>query len=172
VIAARAVVVGAVTTVTSLVAVGAVLPAGLAILAGNGIPVPAVPVLTGARVVVGVAVVLGLCAVLAFGLGGWLRRGWAAIVTGLFLVAVPYAVATVPLLPDVVSGWLLRLTPAAGFAIKQTVVEYPQVTAHYAPSAGYFPLPWWAGLAVLCGYVVVVLRMALRRTVAAATDWR
>jgi hypothetical protein len=34
------------------------------------------------------------------------------------------------------------------------------VTAHYAPSAGYFPLPWWAGFAVLCTYTAVVIWMA------------
>ncbi|GGM23864.1 hypothetical protein GCM10011608_05820 [Micromonospora sonchi] len=50
--------------------------------------------------------------------------------------------------------------------------EFPQVTAHYAPSAGYFPLPWWAGLAVLCMYTVIVMRMAAGRKQAADTDWR
>jgi hypothetical protein len=172
VIAARAAVVGAATFVTGLVAVGVVLPVGIAILTGNGIPVSPVPVLTGARVTIGLAVVLGLCAVLAYGLGGWLRRGWAAILIGLSLVALPYAVTAFPLLPDAVSEWLLRLTPAAGFAVQQTMVEYPQVTAHYAPSAGYFPLPWWAGLALLCAYTVIVMRMALGRKPAANTDWR
>jgi hypothetical protein len=90
----------------------------------------------------------------------WLRRGWAAILIGLALVAVPYAVTAVPLLPDEIADWLLGLTPAAGFAVKQTVVEHPQVTAHYAPSAGYFPLPGWAGFAVLCAYTALVLWLA------------
>ena len=141
VIAVRAAVVGSATFVTGLLAVA--------------------PLLTGVRVTVGVAAVLALCAVLSYGLGVWLRRGWAAILVGLALVAVPYAVTAVPLLPDVVAEWLLRLTPAAGFAVKQTVVEYPQVTAHYAPSAGYFPLPGWAGFAVLCAYTALVLWPAL-----------
>jgi hypothetical protein len=43
------------------------------------------------------------------------------------------------------------------------MTEYPQVIAHHAPSTGYFPLPWWAGLAVLCAYTAIVVRMALRR---------
>lgn len=72
----------------------------------------------------------------------------------------PYAVTTVPLLPDAVAEWLLRLTPAGGFAVQQTSVEYPQVTAHYAPSTGYFPLPWWAGPALAGAYSAVVLRIA------------
>lgn len=172
VIAARAAVVGAASFVTGLLAVGVVLPVGTAILKGNGIPVQPLPVLTGARVIVGVAAVLGLCAVVAYGLGGWLRRGWAAILVALSLVALPYTVTALPLLPDAVSAWLLRLTPAAGFAVQQTMVEYPQVTAHYAPSAGYFPLPGWAGLAVLFAYTLIVMRMALGRKPAADTDWR
>jgi len=171
VITAQAAVVGAATFVTGLIAVGIVLPAGVAILESNGIPTP-LPPLTGARVIVGVAAVLALCSVLSFGLGVWLRRGWAAILVAMSLVAVPYAVTALPLLPDPVSEWLLRLTPAAGFAVKQTMVEYPQVTAHYAPSAGFFPLPGWAGLAVLCAYTAIVLWMALGSRPAANADWR
>ena len=102
-----------------------------------------------------------------------LRRGWAAILAALALIAVPYAVATLPLLPDAVAQWLLRLTPAAAFAVKQTLVEYPQVIAHYAPSAGYFPLPGWAGLAVLGAYTLAVLWAAVGRTPAGrGMDWR
>ncbi|MEV6034862.1 hypothetical protein AB0L65_27165 [Nonomuraea sp. NPDC052116] len=156
-------------------AVGVVVPAGTAILKGNGILVP-VSMPTGARVVAGLAVVLALCAVLAFGLGLRLRRGWTAILIGLSSIALPYTVATLPLPPDPVSEWLLRLTPAAGFAVQQTMTEYAQVTAHYAPSAGYFPLPWWAGLAVLGAYTVIIMGIvmwiAVGRKPIADTDWR
>jgi hypothetical protein len=152
VIAARAAVVGVAVLVTGLVAVA--VPVGVAMtVAATSLP-------TGVRVVVGVAAALALCSVLSYGLGVWLRRGWAAILVGLALVAVPYAVTAVPLLPDTVAEWLLRLTPAAGFAVKQTIVEHPQVTAHYAPSAGYFPLPGWAGFAVLCAYAALVMWFA------------
>ncbi|GHH31724.1 hypothetical protein [Lentzea cavernae] len=144
VVAVRAAVIGSTAFVTGLVAAGVVVA---------GAP----SLWTGVRVVVGVATALALCAVLSYGLGVRLRRGWVAITAGLVLIAVPHAVTAVPLLPDAVAEWLLRLTPAAGFAVKQTVVEYPQVVAHYAPSAGYFPLPGWAGLAVLAGYAVVVM---------------
>ncbi len=161
VVAARApygpVLVGAAGFVTGLVGVGVVLPVGLAILASKDVPVPPLPLLTGVRVVLGAAVALGLCAVFANGLGAWLRRRWLAIVVAVTLVAVPYALTALPLLPDSVADWLLRLTPAAGFAVLQTAVEYPQVTAHYAPSSGYFPLPWWAGLTVLAAYALAVM---------------
>ncbi|GAA1661586.1 hypothetical protein GCM10009733_069090 [Nonomuraea maheshkhaliensis] len=164
VIAARALVVAGAVFVTGLVAVGVVLPVGLEIMKGNGIVVPPLPVPTGVRVITGLATVLALCAVVAYGLGVLLRRGWTALVAGLSLIALPYVVTAFPLLPDAVSDWLLRLTPAAGFAVKQTLVEYPQVTQHYAPSAGYFPLPWPAGLALLCAYALIVLLLATRRT--------
>jgi hypothetical protein len=163
VVAVRAAVVATATLVTGLVAIGIVLPLSVAILRGNGIPVVPVPVLTGAGVVVGVAAVLALCALLAYGLGVWLRRAWAATLIALSLTALPYTLTAFPLLPDAVADWLLRLTPAAGFAVKQTAVEYPQVIAHYAPSAGYFPLPGWAGLLVLGGYTIAVGWLAFRR---------
>ncbi|GAA4580029.1 hypothetical protein GCM10023194_07180 [Planotetraspora phitsanulokensis] len=172
VIVARALVVAGANFVTGLVAVGIVLPAGIASLKGNGIVVPSLPVLTGARVIVGLAAVLALCAVVAYGLGVRLHRGWSAILIGVSLIALPYAVTAFPLLPDAVSDWLLQLTPAAGFAVKQTTVEYPQVTEHYAPSAGYFPLPWWAGLTLLCAYTVISMLIAVDRKQAEKTDWR
>jgi hypothetical protein len=155
--------VGSATFLAGLIGSGVALPAGAAILHGNGIPVQAISVLTGVRVIAGVAAALALCGVLAFGLGRLLRRGWAAVLVSLVLVGVPYVVTAVPLLPDALSEWLLRVTPAAGFAVKQTAIEYPQVVAHYSPSAGYFPLPAWAGFAVLLGYTLLVAWIAGRR---------
>ncbi|MFI1715064.1 hypothetical protein [Streptomyces litmocidini] len=162
-LAAKAVVLAAVTFVTGLLAVGVTVPVGAAILKGNGIPVHGVSALTGARVVVGTAAVLALSAVLALALGALLRRAWAAVAVAVLTVALPYAAASTPLFPDDVSEWLLRVTPAAGFATQQTLVAYPQVVAHYAPSTGYFPLPWWAGAGVLGVYAAVLLGLALRR---------
>ncbi|WP_218011045.1 DUF1349 domain-containing protein [Herbidospora mongoliensis] len=170
VIAARATILGAATFATGLVAVGILVPTGMAILKGNGIAVSPPPFLTGTRVVAGLAVALALCAILTFGLGLRLRRGWTAILIGLSLIALPYTIATLPLLPDPFSQWLLRLTPAAGFAVQQTMTEYPHVTAHYAPSAGYFPLPWWAGLALLGAYTLIVMWIALGRKPVADTE--
>lgn len=162
-LAAKAAVVGAAAFVTGLIAVSVTIVAGKAILEGNGIEVLPVSALTGIRVVAGVAAALALAAVLALALGSLLRRGWAAILAAVSVIALPYAVSALPLLPDGVAQWLLRLTPAAGFAVQQTLVRYPQVVAHYAPSAGYFPLPVWAGFAVLCAYTLVTLTVALRR---------
>ncbi|MEJ3744585.1 hypothetical protein WEI85_14980 [Actinomycetes bacterium KLBMP 9797] len=142
---------------TGLVAAGITVPLGAAVLGANGVGVHPVSVLTGVRVVVGVAVLFALAAGFVIGLRALLRRTWLAVLVGIATVVVPYLLAALPLLPDGVSDWLLRITPAAGFAVLQTVREYPQVLAHYAPSAGYFPLPWWAGLAVLFGFAAAAL---------------
>lgn len=169
---ADAVVVAGAGFVTGLVAVGVTLPASLAVLAANEVPVQSIGMLTGVRVALGLAVVLALCAVIAYALGRLLKRGWLAALAAVAVIALPYAVTAFPFLPDEVARWLLRLTPAAGFAVQQTAVEYPQVTAHFAPSAGYFPLPGWAGLAVLCAYTLVILAVVSRTQGGRATDFR
>ncbi|MFF8377880.1 hypothetical protein ACF07V_17350 [Streptomyces sp. NPDC015661] len=160
---AKAIVVAGVTLVTGLLAIGIVMPVGVTILKGNGIPVLGVSVLTGVRVVLGTAAALALAAVLALAVGALLRRARVAIPVAVLAIAVPYVVTSFPLLADGLSQWLLRLTPAAGFAVQQSLVAHPQVVAHYAPSTGYFPLPWWAGVGVLGVYTVILLGLALRR---------
>ncbi|MEW2167192.1 hypothetical protein AB0912_29960 [Streptomyces sp. NPDC007084] len=175
---AKAAVVGTVTFVTGLLATAIVIPVGVAVLKGNGVSVTGATTLTGVRVVVGTAAVLALAAVLAFALATLLRRTRLAILVTVLTIALPYAVTSFPLLPDTLSRGLLRITPAAGFATQQTLVAYQQVTAHYAPSAGYFPLPWWAGIAVLCAYAAAFLGLALSRlprgdkTAAQPVAWR
>ena len=59
------------------------------------------------------------------------------------------------------ADWLLRLTPAAAFAVQQTLVQYPQVTNTYTAAYGYYPLPPWAGLAVLCAWAALALGLAV-----------
>jgi len=168
---ARAGVVGAVSFVVGLVAAAVVVPVGSAVLRANGGVVLPVPWPVVLRVVVGVGVVAAATAVLAFAAAVLLRRAWAAVLVVVAVLLVPYSVAVVPLLPDEVARWLLRVTPAAGFAVAQTAEEFPQVVAHYAPSTGYFPLPWWAGLLVLCGYTAAAFGLAFRRhSAATSTD--
>lgn len=158
-LAARALVVGAVAFLAGLVSATVVVAAGPNVLRANSLGVIPVSALTGLRVVTGVAALLAVAAVLALALGALLRRTWAAILVAISTVVLPYLLAVLPLLPDDTARWLLRLTPAAGFAAVQTMYEYPQVVAHYAPSAGYYPLAWWAGLAVLCGYATAALAL-------------
>ena len=73
----------------------------------------------------------------------------------------PYILGVASVLPVGASDWLLRITPAAAFAVQQATPQYPQVTALYSPSSGYFPLAPWAGFAVLCGYAALALGLAV-----------
>ncbi|MET1071308.1 MAG: hypothetical protein ABWY11_01545 [Umezawaea sp.] len=159
----RAAVVGAVSFASGLVAAAVVIPLGSAVVDANGgatLPTPFPVVL---RVVLGVGVLAAATAVLALAAAALLRSRWAAVLAVGVAVVVTYALAVLSLLPDEVTRWLLRVTPAAGFAVQQTVQEFPQVLGQYAPSTGYYPLPWWAGLLVLCGYAAAALGLAVRR---------
>lgn len=169
VLAAKAIVLGAVTFVAGLVAAAVVVPLGVQILLGNGNDVLPVTLLTKLRVVVGTAALLALFAILALALGALFRRRFAAIAAAIAVIVVPYVVAIALVLPGSASQWeqrlsasrwLLRLTPAAGFANQQSIPEYAHVIGPYTPACGYYPLPPWAGFAVLCGYTALALGLA------------
>jgi len=171
VLAAKAIVVGAVTFAAGLAATAVVIPVGEHLLRGHGNFIVPVTGVTLARVMTGTAAMLALTAVLALAAGTVLRRGAAAITVVIMATVLPYLLAAgLPVLPAGVAGWLLRVTPAAGFAVEQTVTQYPQVSQAYTPFNGYYPLAPWAGLAVLAGYAALALAAAawlLRRRDAA-----
>jgi len=156
-LAVRALLVGMVGGAVGLLAAGIAVPVGVAVLRAGGNPVLFTPFTTVLRLIVGVAVLHSLAAVFAVALALRVRRAalWAPVA-----LVVPYVLATVPLLPDPVADALLIATPAAGFAAQQAVVEYGHATAHYAPLMGYFPVPWWVGLAVLGTYALAALAFA------------
>ncbi|WP_433359048.1 hypothetical protein [Streptosporangium sp. CA-115845] len=119
--------------------------------------------LTELRVIAGVAALLAVAAVFALALGALFGNSAAAVTVAIAVIAVPHLLATTSVLPVGAAQWLLRLTPAAGFAVQQSIPEYPQVLAHYAPSAGYYPLAPRAGLAVFCAYAASALGLAVFR---------
>ncbi|MEU1735615.1 ABC transporter permease subunit [Streptosporangium sp. NPDC020145] len=162
-LAAKALALGLVTFAAALPAGAITFTVGGRILRGNGNAVLPVPLLTQVRIVVGMAVLFALAAVLALALGALLRRSVAAVVTAITVIVVPHVLATTSVLPDSAAQWLLRLTPAAGFATQQSVPQYAHVLGHYAPIAGFYPLPPWAGLAVLAGYTALALGLAVLR---------
>jgi len=84
-----------------------------------------------------------------------------AITIAVVIVIVPFLLSAARIVPAGVGAWLLRLTPAAGLAIEQSIPRYPQVTTVTAPVQGYYPLSPYAGLAVLCLWVVAALALAL-----------
>jgi ABC-type transport system involved in multi-copper enzyme maturation permease subunit len=160
VLVAKAVVIGTVTFVAGLITAGLTIPLGTRILRANGNYILPVTPLTGLRVIVGSAALLAVAAVFTLALGALFRRSVAAVTTVIVVIVLPYILATTSVLPVGAGQWLLRLTPAAGFAIQQSIPEYPQVIGHYAPQMGYYPLAPWAGFAVFCGYAALALGLA------------
>jgi ABC-type transport system involved in multi-copper enzyme maturation permease subunit len=163
VLVAKAVVIGSVTFAAGLVATGLALPLCVRILRANGAQIAPLTVLTGAQVIAGTAGILAGAAVLALALGALVRRSAAAVTAVILAVVLPYFVAVTSAAPTSVAQWLLRVTPAAAFAVQQTGRPYPFVDGPYTPSNGYFPLTPWLGLAVLCGYAAIALGLAVRR---------
>jgi ABC-type transport system involved in multi-copper enzyme maturation permease subunit len=161
VLATKAVVLGAVAFVAGLAAAVVAVPLGARILRANGGHLDPVSSLTQLRVVAGTAALLAVAAVLALAVGTVLRRSVAAVSAVIVAMVLPYVLAVASVLPTGTAGWLLRLTPAAAFAVQQSLHQYPQVTAAYTPQAGYYPLAPWAGFAVLCGYAALALGLAV-----------
>ncbi len=161
VLAAKAVVIGAVAFVTGLVAAVISIAVGVPKEENQGQVLLTTPVLTDVRVIVGTAAMLALAAVFAVALGAILRRSAAAITIAVVIVVMPFLLTALNVLPAGVGDWLLRLTPAAGLAIEQSIPRYAQVTTVTSPVRGYYPLSPYAGLAVLCLWAAAGLALAL-----------
>jgi ABC-type transport system involved in multi-copper enzyme maturation permease subunit len=162
VLAAKAIVLAAVTFVAALIACAIALPLGSHLLRAQGVAMNPISAPTELRIVIGTAAVLAATAVIAVALGTVFRRGAATVATAIVLVVVPWFLAIAgPTLPGAVADWLARIFPAAAFAVQQTFREYPQVTAAYTPGNGFFPLPPLAGFAVLCAWTVGALWLAM-----------
>jgi ABC-type transport system involved in multi-copper enzyme maturation permease subunit len=161
VLAAKAVVIGAVAFAAGLVAAAVSIFVGVPREENNGEVLLHASALTEVRVVVGVAAVLGLSAVIAVALGAILRRSAAAITVSVLIVVMPFLLTVLNVVPAGIGDWLLRLTPAAGLAIEQSVPRYSQVYTTINPIQGYWPLSPYAGFGVLCLWALGFLALAL-----------
>jgi ABC-type transport system involved in multi-copper enzyme maturation permease subunit len=159
VLAAKAVVIGLVAFVVGLAASILAVWLGLPKERAQGQYVLPVSTLTEVRVIVGTAAFVAITAVLAVAIGAILRRGAAAVTTVIVAIVLPFLLS-VTVLPTSVANWMLRLSPAAGLAIQQSIPNYPQVSSNASANAGVYPLAPWAGFAVLCGYAAVALIVA------------
>ena len=159
-LAAKAVVIGAVAFVVGLAAAAIALPIGEKILRSNGNDIYPTSAATDVRVAIGTAALFAVAAVLSLALGAVLRRSLGAVAAVVVLLVLPYLLAVGNALPVSAANWLLRVTPAAAFAIQQSIPQYSQVSFAYTPSAGYFPLAPWAGFAVLAVWTAVALAFA------------
>lgn len=157
VLAAKAIVVGCVVFVVGLAASALTMWFVDKLRRNNGTYIAPASSLTEIRVIVGTAALLAVASVFALAIGTILRRSAPAIAAVISLVVLPYilAVSSVGALQ-----WLLRVTPAAGFAVQQTLHQYPQVDGVYVASAGYFPLSPWQGFGVLLGWTALALALA------------
>jgi ABC-type transport system involved in multi-copper enzyme maturation permease subunit len=160
VLAAKAVVIASVTFAAGLAASVIAVVVGVRLSRDQGVFVFPVSWLTWLRVVAGTAALLAVAAVLALALGTMLRRSAAAVTAAIVAIVVPFVLGVAEVLPFGAAEWLLRVTPAAAFAIQQSAPEYSQVTASYTPPT-FFPLSPSAGFGVLCGYAVLALGLAV-----------
>jgi len=160
VLAAKAVVIGTVAFAAGLAASIVAIALGVPRERNEGLVVLPVPVLTEVRVIAGTAALLAVAAIFAVALGAILRRSAAAISIAIVTVVLPFLLSALNILPSGAGAWLLRLTPAAGLAIQQSIPNYPQVTGAVSVAGGSYPLPPWAGFAVLCGWAAAALALA------------
>ncbi|MEE6262494.1 DUF1349 domain-containing protein [Plantactinospora sonchi] len=163
VVLAKSVVIGAATFGVGLVACVVAFLASRPFQRENGyvpplFPSPSLTDWPVSRAILGTAAVLALVAVLSLGLGTILRRAAAAITVVIAVMVLPQMLAGA--LPLTAARWLMRLTPAAGFSVQQTNPRYDHVDVVCLPEAGCSPDGPWLGVAVLCGYVLLVVAVA------------
>jgi ABC-type transport system involved in multi-copper enzyme maturation permease subunit len=161
VLAAKATVIGAVTFVAGLAGTALAVLLGTYMLRGSGFYIFPVGVLTELRVVAGTAALLAVAAVFALALGTIMRHSAGPVTAVIALIVVPYFfTGPLSVLHGAAVDWLLRVTPAAAFAVQQAMPAYPQVDSAYTPQYGYYPLSPLGGLAVLCAWTAVALALA------------
>jgi ABC-type transport system involved in multi-copper enzyme maturation permease subunit len=164
VLAAKAIVLGAVTFVAAAIGCALAIPIASHQLKAGGNVIEPVSALTYLRVVAGTAAVFAGAAILGLALGALFRRGVAAVTTAIAVVVVPYFLAVAsPGLPTTFADWLMRVFPTAALSVQQTVPRYPQVPDAYAPFNGFYPLTALAGFAVLIVWTGGALWLAGRQ---------
>ena len=160
VLAAKGIVLGVVTFVAGFVGAVIAVPLGERLARAKGVYLFPASSGTQLQAELGTAAVLAVAAILALAVGTMFRRSAGAVTTVVAAIVLPYILVATPFMPGTVSDWLTRVTPAAAFAVQQTLTPYPQVDSVYLPANGYYPLAPWAGFAVLCGYTVLALIVA------------
>src|SRR5580692_8515808 len=129
-LAAKAVVIGLATFVLGSAAVAVAVIVGSRIAHDNGIYVLATGWPVEVRVILGTGAMLAVASVLALSVGTMLRRSVAAVAAVAVVIVLPYILGVTGTLPASASEWILRVTPAAAFAVEQSVPQYQQVVGH------------------------------------------
>jgi hypothetical protein len=160
VLAAKAIVIGAVAFMVGLASAAGAVLIGTDIAHSEGVDLFPEPWPTELRIIVGMAALFAVAAVFTLAVATIVRRSAAAIIIVIVTLVIPFVLSAPPGIPAGLNDWLLRVTPAAAFALQQPAPRYYQVAANYNTGSGYFPLAPWAGFAVLCGWTVVALALA------------
>jgi ABC-type transport system involved in multi-copper enzyme maturation permease subunit len=160
VLAAKAVVIGLAAFVTGLVAAAGTVLAATQMAHADGYALWPVTWPAELRLIAGTAALVAGTAVLTLAVGTMVRRSAAAVMIAIVAIVVPFFVAVTSAVPASIGDWLLRITPAAAFAVEQSTPRYHQVIAIYQPMDGFYPLAPWAGIAVLCGWAALALAAA------------
>ncbi|MEU1515582.1 ABC transporter permease subunit [Streptomyces sp. NPDC005811] len=160
-LAAKCAVVAAVAFAVGLLAAAISVPLGVRRAHATHFVVFTVPHAVELRAILGTGLLLATAAVLALALGTLVRRAAPAITAVVVTTVLPYLLAISGALPPSPARWLLRVTPAAGFALQQTVPHHSHVLSVYTPPFGYFPLGPWTGYAVLAGWTALALASAV-----------
>lgn len=160
VLLAKAIVLGSVTFVAGLAGAVVAIPVGERLARANGVYLFPVTSSTELRVAIGTAVLLATAALLALAVGTIFRTSAGTVTVVIAAIVLPYLLVANPFMPAGAANLLTRVTPAAAFAVQQTLVQYPQVESPYTPYNDYYPLAPWAGLAVLAGYALASLAIA------------
>jgi len=160
VLAAKAIVIGSAAFVAGLAAAAGAVLIATDIAHGNGTSLFPEPWPAELRIIAGTAALIAVAAVFTLAIATVVRRSATAILIVIVAIVIPFVLSAPPGIPAGLTDWLLRVTPAAAFALQQPAPQYSQVQANYMPSAGYFPLAPWTGFAVLCAWTVFALAAA------------
>jgi hypothetical protein len=157
VLAAKAVVLGGTAFAIGLVASVTSLFVAQPLLRDRGWTPPAFPhpsLLDGAvlRAVLTTAAFVAATALFSLGVAAIMRHSAAAITSVVTLVVLPFILGAA--LPADAARWLMRLTPAGGFAAERAK---PPTEVLADPSAMISP---WTGLGAVCVYAAVALAVA------------
>jgi hypothetical protein len=157
VLAAKAVVLGAIAYTVGLVASVVSLLVAPRILRTHGFDSPGFPPVSLTdgpviRAVLLTAAFVTAISLFSLGLGAAVRHSAAAITTAIVVVILPAIVGMA--MPGPVGDWLARLTPAGGFA-----------TTRSQPPTQLLAEPWsslsaWTGIGVTCAYAAGALLLA------------
>jgi hypothetical protein len=155
VLAAKAIVIGAVAFLIGGVAAVVAVPLGEQLLTAHGNYIFPTTPLTALRIIIGSGTVAALTAIAVLGIGTIVRNSAAAVTGGIAVFVLPSIGAL--FIPGSAAQWLLAVTPAAGLSLLGAPPSSALVDNAYTFANGYYPLTGWEGLAVLCAYAALAM---------------